>query len=139
MADSLRGEITMDTAPADPRVRPVRRADGVVVEGATCTDCSFRTVTDVMRCPRCHGRVQAALFGPSGVVTASTCIRIAVPGHEPPYAMAYVVLDDGPRVLVHTGNDQALPPGSRVRLASDASGQLSAAAIGGMACGREES
>lgn len=48
-------------------------------------------------------------------------MRIPVPGRTPPYALAYVDLDDGPRVLAHVvhargRHDTPVPIGSRVRL-----------------------
>jgi uncharacterized protein len=64
----------------------------------------------------CRGEVAEDVFSNDGEVWASTCLRVRVPGHEPPFAVAYLVLDDGPRVLVHTPGDQPLPPGSRARV-----------------------
>ena len=72
------------------------------------------------RCPLCGGRPEAATFGPAGSVWSSTVVRVAVPGRTPPYGLAYVDLEDGPRVLAHVdpGADAAerLTPGTRVRL-----------------------
>ena len=62
--------------------------------------------------------MEAAQFGPGGTVFASTVLRIPVPGRTPPYRLAYVDLDDGPRILAHaTGADNGpLVPGARVRI-----------------------
>jgi uncharacterized OB-fold protein len=49
-------------------------------------------------------------------------VRVPVPGRTPPYALAYVDLDDGPRVLAHA--DDAVPIGARVRLAESAQGDV---------------
>ncbi|MGV0739732.1 OB-fold domain-containing protein [Mycobacterium syngnathidarum] len=60
-----------------------------------------------------------AVFGPTGTVWSSTVIRIPIPGRTPPYGIAYVNLDDGPRVTVHTAADPAdgpVPVGTRVRI-----------------------
>ena len=58
-----------------------------------------------------------ATFGPKGTVFSSTVLRIPVPGRTPPFAMAYVDVDDGPRILAHVdGSDEALVPGSEVVL-----------------------
>ncbi|MGV0838247.1 OB-fold domain-containing protein [Mycolicibacterium thermoresistibile] len=85
-----------------------------------------------MRCPVCAGPVESAEFGPGGVVFASTRVHLGLPGREPPYSLAYVVFDDGPRVLVHTTGDAPLPVGGRVRLigASDAGDLLVESAAG---------
>ncbi|MCY3860833.1 MAG: OB-fold domain-containing protein [bacterium] len=59
-----------------------------------------------------------ATFGPKGTVFSSTVLRIPVPGRTPPFTLAYVDVDDGPRILAHVdGSDEVLVPGSRVALA----------------------
>lgn len=61
--------------------------------------------------------MEAATFGPRGTVFSSTVLRIPVPGRTPPFTLAYVDVDDGPRILAHVvGPDEALVPGSRVAL-----------------------
>jgi uncharacterized OB-fold protein len=115
----------------DPRPEAAESADGtVVVSGWRCTACSLPLTQPVLRCPQCRQQVREETFASEGVVFASTCMRVGVPGHEPPYAIAYVVLDDGPRVFVHSPGDTALPPGSRARLSSlTAEGDLVAVAV----------
>jgi hypothetical protein len=52
-------------------------------------------------------------------VWSSTVVRVPVAGHLPPYSLAYVDLDDGPRVLAHlVGDDSDAPAriGAAVRL-----------------------
>jgi uncharacterized OB-fold protein len=49
-------------------------------------------------------------------------VRIPVPGRTPPYALAYVDLDDGPRVLAHA--DDPVDIGARVRLAASRDGDV---------------
>ncbi len=70
------------------------------------------------RCPVCGGdSMSAAAFGPQGTVFSSTVLRIPVPGRTPPFTLAYVDVDDGPRILAHVDDsDEALVPGSRVAL-----------------------
>jgi uncharacterized OB-fold protein len=71
------------------------------------------------RCPECGSDMRSERFGPGGTVWSSTVVRVAVPGRTPPYAMAYVDLDDGPRVLAHVaGPPQRLSVGARVTLTS---------------------
>jgi uncharacterized OB-fold protein len=52
------------------------------------------------------------------VVWSSTVLRVPLPGRTPPYGLAYVDLDDGPRVLGHyTADPMArLPVGTVVEL-----------------------
>ena len=71
------------------------------------------------RCPVCgSSAMAAATFGQGGTVFSSTVLRIPVPGRTPPFTLAYVDVDDGPRVLAHVdGPDESLVPGSRVELA----------------------
>ena len=84
------------------------------VEGWRCQECRYPIVQPVPRCPECGSAMSRATFGPAGVVRASTCLRVRVPGYQPPYAIAYVDLEDGPRVLVHSDGDVPLPLGARV-------------------------
>ena len=54
-------------------------------------------------------------FGPDGTVWAHTTLHISVGGRAPGYTLAYVDLDDGPRILAHV--DGGKPSvGSRVRV-----------------------
>lgn len=55
-------------------------------------------------------------------------VRVPVPGRTPPYGLAYVDLDDGPRILAHVADDVAdhgtvdgspverVAPGTRMRV-----------------------
>ena len=111
-----------------PDPRPVAVVDdGVVsVAGWRCTACRLPLTQGALRCPQCRGALREERFAPEGVVFASTVMRVGVPGHEPPYAIGYVVLDEGPRVFVHS--DELLAPGSRARIVSVSSrGDLVAA------------
>ncbi|MCY4271688.1 MAG: OB-fold domain-containing protein, partial [bacterium] len=54
---------------------------------------------------------------PRGTVFSSTVLRIPVPERTPPFALAYVDVDDGPRILAHVdGAGEGPAPGSRVAL-----------------------
>jgi len=58
-----------------------------------------------------------AVFGPGATVFSSTVLRIPVPDRTPPFTLAYVDVDDGPRILAHVdGPDEVLVPGSEVVL-----------------------
>lgn len=118
---------------ADPRPRAASTEAGVSITGWRCSQCAHPITQPVLRCPLCRSAMEETTFATTGEVWASTCLRVRVPGHEPPFAVAYLVLDDnGPRVLVHTTGDQPLPPGSRARVTSvTAEGDLVAATIEG--------
>lgn len=87
-----------------------------MVSGVRCASCGYRAAFDRPRCPNCRAAIELATFGPGGVVWASTVVRIAVGDHEPPYALAYVNVDDGPRVLAHLPGDSPVAVGSRVKI-----------------------
>jgi len=104
---------------ADPRPRIVVAPDGTGrVAGVRCQACAEPVAYPWPACPECGGPVVAAEFGPDGVVWSATVVRIPVADRTPPYALAYVDLDDGPRVLAHL-DDVAPAVGARVRLRTD--------------------
>jgi uncharacterized OB-fold protein len=101
----------------DPRVR----VEDHMVVGCRCSECHYPIAYPQPLCAACGGSVVEARFGPGGTVFASTVIRIAVAGRQPPYVLAYVDLDDGPRILTHVrvqSADVTAPAvGVRIRLA----------------------
>lgn len=102
---------------SDPRPEIHRTAEGDwVVAGRRCRTCAEPVAYAWPRCPACGAEVEPASFGPRGTVWSSTVVRIAVPGHTPPYALAYVDLEDGPRVLARTAGDEPAPIDAGVRL-----------------------
>jgi uncharacterized protein len=105
--------------PPDPRPRVIAEADGHVLHGQRCTDCGSRNAVARARCPDCRGELAPATYGPSGTVWSSTVVRIPVPGRTPPFALAYVDLAEGPRVLAHVaGVDEPVPVGTSVQLSA---------------------
>jgi hypothetical protein len=113
-----RGIVTAATTSSAvaPDPRPVLGADRRVL-GARCTVCGYPVAEALARCPVCRGRCEPAAFGPLGTVFAATVLRVPVPDRPPPNALAYVDLDDGPRILAHVARtDLALAPSTRVRL-----------------------
>ncbi|MCU1626481.1 MAG: hypothetical protein JWP64_1430 [Pseudonocardia sp.] len=107
----------------DPRPQVSPGADGGgVVDGRRCRSCDEVSAFAWPACPACGGAVDPASFGPFGTVWSATVVRIPVPGRPPPYRLAYVDLDDGPRVLAHVVTDPTAdrvlpaPVGGRVRL-----------------------
>lgn len=111
-----------DPSTVDPRPRVGEGPDGRPrVVGARCRACGEVAAFAWPRCPACRGELEPASFGPDGTVWSSTVVRIPVPGRAPPYALVYVDLDDGPRILAHVGAgprqaESAVPIGTRVRL-----------------------
>ncbi|MCW0212085.1 MAG: OB-fold domain-containing protein [Pseudonocardia sp.] len=109
----------------DPRPQVSAGADGGIVDGRRCRSCAEVSAFPWPACPACGGAVEPASFGPFGKVWSATVVRIPVPGRTPPYRLAYVDLDDGPRVLAHVQADGAAERvvaasiGSRVRLLPD--------------------
>ncbi|WP_396020825.1 OB-fold domain-containing protein [Arthrobacter sp. ISL-28] len=68
----------------------------------------------------CHGQLQAAEFGPGGAVWSSTVFRVPLDGRVPPWSLAYVDLDEGPRILAHVaGSTGRLDVGRRVELVGE--------------------
>ena len=101
---------------ADARLRV---SDGCVV-GARCRACGYPTAPATPWCPVCRGPQREARFGPGGRVWAATVVHLRVRGGlPPPYGLAYVDLDDGPRVLARLNEAGAFGPGTRVAVVDD--------------------
>lgn len=104
----------------DPRPVLVERDGRWLVRGFVCTECGYRLASARPRCPLCRSPLAERDYGPGGVVWAATILRTGVPDRTPPLGLAYVDLEDGPRVLCHFGhggsNESAPPPGTPVRL-----------------------
>jgi len=98
---------------ADPRPRLV---DGRVA-GWRCGACGHTVAQESPWCPSCAAAALVpASFGPGGTVWAGTVVHLPVGHWKPPYALATVDLDDGPRILAHVTEPRVLAVGSRVRL-----------------------
>ncbi len=113
------GGVPTTAAPAapDPRPQLVERDGQVLLAGGRCRACRYPTRYVVPRCPVCGEESDPADMGPGGTVFSATVLRIAVPGRRPPMVLAYVDVDDGPRILAHVDHgDQAPAPWARVRL-----------------------
>lgn len=106
---------------ADPR--PV--FDRGAVLGARCTSCRYPTAQrELPWCPVCHAELAAERFAVTGRVWSSTVVAIPVGNRKPPFGLAYLDLDDGPRVLVHLTEASVQPPGSRMRVTGVDDGDL---------------
>ena len=119
----------------------MNRGDLVLLAGGRCHVCRYPTVAPLPRCPVCGGASGPDEMGPAGTVFSATVLRIPVPGRTPPMVLAYVDLDDGPRILAHVDSAAHAPaPTSRVHLSGrtedgdplvSVDGAVSAAAGGG--------
>jgi uncharacterized OB-fold protein len=113
---------------ADPRPRIVGDGDRHVLLGGRCTACGHAVSRPLPRCPWCRSEVEPVQFGPEGAVWAVTVLHVAAGGRDVPDALAYVDLDDGPRLLVHL--PERVPIAARVRLtAPTAAGDPAAEAV----------
>lgn len=107
----------MPSPPADPRPQVVESISNVwQVAGWRCSDCGHPQAVAAPVCLACGGSNAQERFGPQGSVWASTVVRIPAGTRQPPYGLAYIDLDDGPRVLAHTLGDERLPVGTGVTL-----------------------
>ncbi len=101
------------------RVDPRPVIEGSVLVGARCSACGHAHAVRFRRCSRCGGgELEEARFGPDGTVWSTTTLHVASGDREAPYTLAYVDLDDGPRLLAHVqdGPALALRVAERVRL-----------------------
>lgn len=105
----------------DTRPRVVPGEHGWVLDGFVCDECGYRLALRRPWCPVCRGPLSPQRYGPGGTVWAGTVIRVPVADRQPPMSIAYVDLDDGPRVLFHVEPPEpeagAAAPGTRVEIA----------------------
>jgi uncharacterized OB-fold protein len=81
--------------------------DGDRVVGSLCEACGYRLAIKLERCPVCREPLSVARFGPGGCIWAVTSVHISVQERPTPYVLAYVDLDEGPRILAHVDTDPA--------------------------------
>jgi uncharacterized protein len=109
---------------ADPR--PV--FDDGAVHGVRCTACRYPAAQQgIPWCPVCYAAVEADRFAATGTVWSSTVVAIPVGERRPPFGLAYLDLDDGPRVLVHLVEPEVLRAGTRLQVTGTDRGDLVAA------------
>ena len=106
---------------ADPRPT----FDGEAVLGTRCTECRYPAAQQGLPwCPVCYGAMDDARFVRTGKVWSSTVVAIPVGTHRPPFGLAYLDLDDGPRVLVHLAEPAVLELGARLEITGTDDGNL---------------
>lgn len=110
----------LDTmAPVDPRPQVIDLDGEFVLAGWRCSRCHRARATPAPWCPVCRAALEPENFGPLGTVWSSTMVHLDLSGLEAPYGLAYVDLDQGPRVLVHVDDaGEPVAVGARVRLSS---------------------
>ena len=84
--------------------------------GTRCDLCGYATAPPTPRCPACGGITSGESFEPQGIVWASTVVHIPVGRREPPFGLAYVDVNEGPRILAHLADAALLPVGTSVTL-----------------------
>lgn len=94
----------------------------------SCRTCSWTSVGPGPLCPSCGDAVEPSTIEPVGSVWSATVVHIATPGRLPPYGLAYVDVDAGPRVLAHTAPER-LPLGVPVRLRMGTDGDVVAESV----------
>lgn len=68
--------------------------------GLSCIGCGAVTTPPQATCPKCGGSDLGPVeVEPSGVIETMTVIRVGPAGFDPPYVVALVRLDDGPRLM----------------------------------------
>jgi len=103
--------------------RPVLTDAGVL--GSRCTECRYPAAQQGLPwCPVCYSPVEPATFGLSGSAWSSTVVAIPVGKRRPPFGLAYLDLDAGPRVLVHLDEPVLLALGERLEICGVDDGDL---------------
>ena len=96
--------------------------------GARCTACRYPVGQEGLPwCPVCYAALAPERFAATGAAWSSTVVGIPVGERRPPFGLAYLDLDDGPRVLVHLADAALVAPGTRLRITGTDRGDLVAA------------
>jgi len=101
----------------DPRPQLAEGSQSTIA-GWQCASCRHPLALPAPWCPLCHGPLETTTWGPGGTTWAATVLRVPLPGRTPPMMLAYIDLDEGPRVLGHLTSETNERPecGTRVRL-----------------------
>lgn len=106
---------------ADPRPRV---EEGAVL-GTRCTRCGYPSPQEAIPwCAACYGPVRPERFATVCTVFSSTVVEIPVGRYRPPFGLAYVDIDDGPRLLVHLVEPVVRAAGTRMHVATGEHGDL---------------
>jgi uncharacterized protein len=94
------------------------------VLGSICENCGQTSAWRRPRCERCLGGTAPTRFGPGGIVWSSATVHLRVGHRPPPFTLAYVDLDGGPRVLARLQPDVELACGIRVQIVGTDEGDV---------------
>lgn len=95
------------------------------IEGSRCTACRHPSAQRGLPwCPVCYADVVDETFAPEGTAWSSAVVAIPVNDVKAPFALAYVDLDDGPRVLARLDEPTALPINTEVQIVGTRNGDL---------------
>lgn len=123
MGEDRKGnQLSRRQPPPLPDSRPqVREADGIhLIAGYACSQCGHPLAVAGAWCPECQSDIEPKKFGPLGTVWSSTVFRVPLPDRTPPWVLAWVDLDGGPRILAHVeGDAERVAIGSRVELVGE--------------------
>lgn len=95
------------------------------VAGSRCVACRYPSAQRGLPwCPVCYSAIDDDTFAPAGSAWSSVQVAIPVNDRMAPFALAYVDLDDGPRVLARLDEPAAVPVNTRVRIVGVDQGDL---------------
>ena len=118
----------MTLAPSGADPRPT--VDGRRVVGVRCAACGHVAASPDRRCRRCSAAVDPDHFSPDGVVWAAATVHLAVDHRRPPFILAYVDLDHGPRILTLVEGEIEPDVGTRVSIVGQQAGDVVVTAVG---------
>lgn len=95
------GSATSPTPTVRPPTRPseplLEGVDGAqVIAGSHCPACATRAYPASQTCPACLAAMELTELGPRGTIYSYTTVHT---GADAPYTLAYIDLEDGPRLL----------------------------------------
>lgn len=99
------------------------------VLGSHCASCGHVAARQYGRCERCLATTSPRPFGPGGTVWSSTTVHLRIGDLAPPFVLAYVDIDDGPRILARVVDGVEVPAGSAVRITGAEDGDVLVEAV----------
>lgn len=113
--------MSQESLPAGIRRQPSTVGDeGLYLEGSRCRRCGAAYFPARAHCVQCvlEGTTEPINLGNRGTLHAFTVVHVAPPGFTPPYALGYVDLPAGVRLMAHldSGPAEQRRSGAAVRL-----------------------
>lgn len=95
------------------------------VAGSRCTSCRYPSAQRGLPwCPVCYAQIVDDTFSAEGIAWSSVTVAIPVNDRPAPFSLAFVDLDDGPRVLARLDHPAAVAPNTRVAIVGIEAGDL---------------